>query len=365
MRPAAEAGHTFWQVKASTLCNLRCRYCYEWDRLADTRRLPLDGWRRVFEAARTYAPYCRARFGVVSEPLIFWHGGEPLLLPNGYVREVLALQREVFGAPPINLVQTNLFRPNETLETMLAAGFVFSVSLDGRPGARVDGAGRDSERQVWGNLAALQARGATVGVALVLGRHNYRDLPALHDALATLGVAWLRVNPLFAPPHDAPAGDLPLTSAEIVAALGELQVHRRRTGASLEVQPLDRIAEAVARHEAGEAAPLYARAGHAAGRFVVHPDGTLATQAGDNDGEHVIGNLMRQDLPAILAGDAYARAVALDDKARAMVCGRCRFQYACNGRALLETPIASANDPCPIEAPLTEVIAAQADGTTG
>lgn len=286
-------------------------------------------------------------------------------MPVDYVRDVLALQRRMFEAPPINLVQTNLFRPNETLETMLAAGFVFSVSLDARAGARVDGAGRDAERQVWCHLAALQARGAECGVALVLGRHNHRHLPAIHDALATLGVAWMRINPLFAPPASAPAGDLPLTSVEIITALADLQRHRERVGGDLEVQPLDRIAGTLARHATGDAAPLRDRAGHAASRFVVHPDGTLATQAGNNTGVHVIGNLFRQDMARILAGEAYAQAVALDERLRASVCRSCRFRLACDGRALLETPIASPSDPCPVEAPLAEQLAAQALGVTG
>ena len=49
---AVPAAHTLWHVKASTLCNLRCRYCYEWDRLADRTRLALDQWQRAIDIAR-------------------------------------------------------------------------------------------------------------------------------------------------------------------------------------------------------------------------------------------------------------------------------------------------------------------------
>jgi len=360
-RPAPEATHTVWQVKASTLCNLRCRYCYEWDRLADRFRVPIAGWRRILEAADAYREIRCERHGVSARSLILWHGGEPLLLPPGYLREVVALQREILGAggdAPLNLVQTNLFRPNATLEAMIEAGFQFNVSHDARPGARVDGAGRDAEARVRANLEALLARGATCGVALVLGRHNHLDLPAIHDSLEQAGVAWLRINPLFGPPEDAPVGGLALGPEEIVRALGRLYEHRRRTGSRLAVEPLDRVKKAVARHRAGEAAPLYARRSYGVSRFVVHPDGTLATQAGSAGGEHVLGNIFRQDLQEILAAGPFRRSLARDDAQRAAVCGRCHFRTACNGRALLETPIASLADPCPVEAKLCALVEA-------
>lgn len=153
-RPEPEATHTVWQVKASTFCNLRCKYCYEWDRLADRFRIPLANWRRILEAAAAYRVLRDERHGVSAQSMIFWHGGEPLLLPPDYVRAVVALENEILGDghadgdEPLNVVQTNLFQRNDTLETMIEAGFLFSVSHDAGPGARVDGAGRDAEGRV-------------------------------------------------------------------------------------------------------------------------------------------------------------------------------------------------------------------------
>lgn len=357
-RPEPEATHTVWQVKASTLCNLRCKYCYEWDRLADRFRMPLASWRRILEAAAAYRVLRRDRHGVSAQSLILWHGGEPLLLPPDYVRAVVALEDEILGSDradedgPLNVVQTNLFQCNETLETMIEAGFLFNVSHDAGTGARVDGAGRDSEGRVGANLEALLSRGVTCGVALVLGRHNHLDLPEIHDSLERMGVHWLRINPLFAPPETAPGASLALSPEEIVQALGQLYEHRQKTGSGLPVEPLDRVQQAVARHRGDQAGPLYARRGYGVSRFVVHPDGTFATQAGTTSGEHVLGNILGQDLEEILGSDLYLRSLDRDDAKRAEVCGRCRFHRACNGRALLETPIASLSDPCPVEAKL-------------
>ena len=76
-----------WAVKASKLCNLRCRYCYEWDDLSNPARMPVEGWARVLTAARRYHDLHAARFGGRYTTAIVWHGGEPLLLPRPYRRE--------------------------------------------------------------------------------------------------------------------------------------------------------------------------------------------------------------------------------------------------------------------------------------
>ena len=359
---------TVWQVKASSLCNLRCRYCYEWDRLSDARRLPLATWEKVLAATRDYRDIRLARNGITSDSLLIWHGGEPLALPPDYVRAVLALQRRsgAFGlgsaAPTlINSVQTNLFRPNETLEVMVEAGFDFSVSYDGVEGVRVDGAGRDSSTTVRQNLAALIARGVPVGVAVVLGRHNAGRLAEIHDDVADLGAGWLRINPMFEPPAGAPADGLALGIAEILAALNALIEHRAATGATLEVAPLGRAARTVARWQTGEAADDYDRNSFGESRFVVHPDGVLATLPGPQTPDRVLGDLTSQTMQEIVAGPAFQASLARDQSQRTAHCGPCAFHRACTGMPIFETPLDRVSGPCPVEARLCARIA----GMTG
>jgi uncharacterized protein len=90
-----------WVVKASKLCNLRCRYCYEWESLGDAQRLTLAQWERIFAAAAEFARLKAARNpGCEIETRIIWHGGEPLLLGAEYIDSVIALQRRIFGNQP-------------------------------------------------------------------------------------------------------------------------------------------------------------------------------------------------------------------------------------------------------------------------
>jgi sulfatase maturation enzyme AslB (radical SAM superfamily) len=72
---------TEWVVEASTFCNLRCAYCYQWDGLADQRGMPLELWRKVLRAACDYHMRQEARHGAPMSTRIIWHGGEPLALP--------------------------------------------------------------------------------------------------------------------------------------------------------------------------------------------------------------------------------------------------------------------------------------------
>lgn len=346
---------TTWQVKASTLCNLRCRYCYEWDRLADRRRMTLDEWRLVLEAVRRHRRLREIETGDKVPTTVVWHGGEPLLHPPGYVRDVLALQREVLGngapspSPVRNGVQTNLTRTGETLDVMVEAGFIFSVSADFAGGARLDRAGRDSGARVMANLRELLRRRASFGVAVVLARHNHDRLDAIHDQVGRLGARWLRINPMLPPPPAAPAGGLHLSVTEVNASLEGLFCHWIKSGARLPVQPLSRALRTAVRRRMGIASPVPAR-GHV--RFVVHPDGSLTGQGGTAGSTNRLGNVFRQTLDEILEGRAFHRARRNEEALRSRHCRRCDHVGACDGRAVLDHPGALPPGPCPTESRL-------------
>ena len=367
----AESGvRTVWQIKASTLCNLRCRYCYEWDRLSDRARIPLKNWGRIFRAMAAYREHRLRTSGISSDILAVWHGGEPLLLPAAYVREVLNVQRETLYRDSlsaewlVNAVQTNLYRPNRTLDLMIEEGFVFSVSHDFAPQIRVDRAGRDSEALVTFNLKQLVSCGATCGVALVLGRHNHRRLVEIHDILAETGAQWLQINPMYEPPDSAPGDGLALSTDEVVEALARLMEHRCRIEGGLPVAPLDRVWRTVRRHRDGRSTLTRDRRRFGETRFVVHPDGTLAYEAGSASGYQSIGNIFEQDLAEILGSSAYESSLDLDDGKRARHCAECRYEAACNGRAILELRAPAAPGPCPVEAKLCAIAEATLDAAT-
>src|SRR5262245_24935146 len=83
-----------WVIKPSSYCNLRCRYCYEWNGLGDTTRMALEVWANI---ARSIAEYHRRLEDQAHEPIltrIIWHGGEPFALPSGYFRTLIEILKE-------------------------------------------------------------------------------------------------------------------------------------------------------------------------------------------------------------------------------------------------------------------------------
>ena len=360
MESADLAIRTVWQVKASTLCNMRCPYCYEWDRLSDRTRIPIEGWEKIFQAMADYARYRSEKNGIRAATLVVWHGGEPLLLPPDYVRDVLSQQREVMCREGngvnrvLNAVQTNLSRLNRTLDLMVTEGFFVSVSYDGANKIRVDCAGRDTQHRVEANMAALVDRGAVCGVALVLGRHNYRRLAKIHDTLEDSGIAWLRINPMYRPPYNAPVGELALSTDEVVEALAGLMAHRLRQGSRLPVAPLDRIPQTLSRYRQGLSTRTRDRRSFGETRFVVHPDGTLTYETGMGSNVRRLGNLFEQTMAEILRSESYQASLEDSDAKRARHCSHCRYQDACNGRPLLEFQDVAPPGPCPVEARLCE-----------
>lgn len=349
---------TVWQIKVSTACDLRCRYCYEWERLGDSRRLTLEQWRRILEAAQCYRRIRQDRHGVRSHVVIVWHGGEPLLLHAGYVADVLQLQGAIFSAEaaPTNVLQTNLHRVNDTLRVMQSAGFTLSVSVDLAPGARVDARERETEVRTLENLERVVSAGGRCGVALVVGRHNHRRLPEIYDRLDRLGVEWLRLIPLFEPPESAPVGDLQLNADEIVAAFTRLFAHWTQRGARLPVYPFDRILTAV-RHRSGRPAVVRDRRTQGETRLVVHPDGTLTDQAGTIRPDSVFGNVFTDPAEDLFDSPGYHASLDRDDALRSRHCGACAHRALCDTRALSEYPHRFPPGPCPVESPLLTLAA--------
>jgi len=358
---ADPAPRTTWHVKVGTLCNLRCRYCYEWDRLADRHRLTLHQWRCVFEAVRAYhhARTCGEGHGVGTT--IVWHGGEPLLHPPGYVRDVLALQREVLEtalpatADIRNGVQTNLTRTGETLALMVDAGFHVSASVDFAAGVRVDAAGREADDRALRNLERLVRQGARCGVAVVLGRHNHDRLESIYDTLDGMGVHWLRINAMFAPPTDAPGGDLLLAPEEVLHTLQRLYIHWLQRGARLSVHPLTHALRTVLRE--CHASPGTGQSPRRNVRFVVHPDGTLTGQGGTATPSERLGNIFTHRIEEVLDSPAWRSSRRRADALRDRHCTACAHVGACDGKPVLEHPHVLPAGPCPVESRLCTWIA--------
>lgn len=191
-------GRTFnWIVKLSKFCNLRCRYCYEWDGLDDPARLDLD---RLFEFMDSFA---REEGQTGDCHNFIWHGGEPLALPLDYLESFLERQRafartfEMRHGSITNAIQTNLFsiKPHH-LELLRSNNFLVGVSFDGIGGVRVDRNDRETEQRIAVNMQTARKAGLKFGAITVVGCHNIDRVPDLYSFFRSINCP-IRFLPIY------------------------------------------------------------------------------------------------------------------------------------------------------------------------
>jgi uncharacterized protein len=336
-----------WVVKASKLCDLRCRYCYEWNELGNPARISLTDWRRLLDAVKAYHRRTAIRLGVPVESRVVWHGGEPLLLPNAYVNSVLALERELFGEAAlesgelVNVIQTNLYAlSNEKIELLRDGAFAVGVSMDFAGGVRLSLSGRQTEVQVAGNIDRLRAAGINPGAITVLARHTLPHMRRIYDFFESLDMTY-RMLPLFPSPLNTPEAAFALTTREMVDGLEDLFVYWLDRGCRIPVDPLrEYLKSALMKMTSLEREP-WSRRTHGDGVLIVNTDGALYQVIDAYETEKALGNVFRQEIDEILDSPAYAASLTRSDSLLAEHCAPCPLYGPCNGAPVYESTLAN------------------------
>jgi uncharacterized protein len=269
-----------WKIKLSKQCNLRCRYCYEWNELDRPDRLHEDDWVHALHAARLLHETMLSRIGAPGRTFIVLHGGEPLLLPLAYLERLLRLEDEVIGAERrtsgefANAIQTNLYAWDPARIALLARhGVRFGVSCDAVPGLRLDMGGGESVHRVARNLDRLLTLTPNVCGAVVLAQHTHLHLREIYRHFEARGVP-LQINRLLASPLVHPGTADWLDEERQLAVLADLFSYWLDRRMPIEVEPLAGLLGAVLRRNAGvycSVAPELA--------FIVEPRGIVYRNA--------------------------------------------------------------------------------------
>jgi uncharacterized protein len=351
----------FFVLKLSKLCNLRCTYCYEYDELAMSDRMPIEDLDQFFAWLASLQP----PDGWPPFEFVF-HGGEPLLLPHSYLEAVVGSQRrhlEPAGIRYRNSLQTNLTRlDDETLRLIDRLRIGLGVSLDVFGGQRVSHSGRDSQERVLANLQKLLDTGVAsrlgIGIISVLHRRNLDQVVSVYEFCAALGLSY-RVLPVFSlaePP--ARMAELTLDHGEVVAALQRLAKRWLSAGLAIDVFPLLNYLDAAVHSLLARPARTYdPLTGDWA--FIINTNGDTYSHAEAYSAAGWMGNIFRQPLLDILRSPAHDNSLA-PRLARARVCTACRFGSFCSRVPLIEalpSERAFASDgtlQCPIALPMID-----------
>ena len=341
-----------WVIKASKFCNLRCGYCYEWNSLGDRERIPIDGWRRVLEAVRSYHLRLEQQRGSPIESHVIWHGGEPLTLPSSYLDEVLTLQHAMLdGLPHRVMLQTNLYHlPDAILDLLQRHQIGIGVSMDVIGGARVDVRGRLTEEAVVANLDRLDRRGLQYGAISVVAKHNYDRLGDVHDFWSRRRVSF-RVLPLFAGPAERPLEIFEVSDSQLIKAMNGLFDHWISTGSVIDVLPLSEWLTNVVRRILGWKGPVYDRRQDGESVLLVETNGDLFQTDERGRPDLRLGNLFARSIEEITGSDAYQASLDRTEAKTSRFCRRCRHYGFCNGYPVHAEPFDMDHaERCPVTA---------------
>ena len=355
-----------WVIKASKFCNLRCRYCYEWDHLSDATRMGFDVWAHVLRAAYDFHKETeRKRPEETVHTVFFWHGGEPTLLPLNYFQTVIDLQKEVFGKDFIetgqleNIVQTNLYAPRpEIVNLLIDNNFKLGVSLDYIPGVRLTAGGHETENRVRNNMAALRERGVEISHLVVIAGHTAPEIESIYQSALKDGRDF-EVLPLFRGPATRPMEGITIDAEEICDAMYRLFVLWYEDGGLIKIKQCEQLLQTSLMHLMGLKRSIYDRAIVGDAVLIVDVDGSLYSPCEEYGSDKTLGNVVSQNVGEIVESPSYIRSLQRDAKKREATCDSCQFLGACD-----TYPILAANDgyaeqgECRITRPLLERIEA-------
>lgn len=338
MQPAGTTRTVSVVVKISKLCNLRCRYCYEFEELARPDRMSrADLWRMYTHLADYYAA-ADARDGERTCVMFVWHGGEPLLVEPDFYWQTLADQAEVFGDRVLrqNVVQTNLVTADDARVELLRDGFDgVGVSIDLFGGLRVNIGGRDVEGKVLDNMDRLRAEGINVGAITVLHRGNIAEVDRIFRFYERARMGF-RVLPLFGGATEDQNRLYELSAQEIVGALCRLADLWLTSDRPVPVIPLREQIGALVRHltSDGDDRAYYDKRTWCSA-LLVNTNGDCYTD-GDPYGEPewALGNVFTTPLDEIFAGSVFDRSVRDTEQRMAANCLECPFFGGCDGRRI-------------------------------
>lgn len=326
-----------WIVKASKLCNLRCRYCYEWEELSNTDRMGLELWEKVLLAIRDYRLMHEAIYDESLHSGIIWHGGEPMIQPISYWQQIMALQEKIFPAEWLvdgtisNSVQTNLYSVSDKqIDFFREYNIKVGVSCDFVPGARLSVGGKETEVNVLENLQRLEEAGIPFGIITVLAAHTRPVLKSIHDNFMSRESGF-RILPLYKGPDSRPIEGLGFSNDEIVEALKDIFVHWFESGCAYDVAPLSDYLWVTVMKMLEMEGETFKRSDIDELAMIVNTDGKLheaGYRFGDEDKYY--GDLSRQTLQEVFDSKRYKESVTSFKIDQKRICSDCSYLGFCN-----------------------------------
>jgi uncharacterized protein len=190
-RPWLAAEPTALILQPTTLCNLDCSYCY-----LPARKLKRDMTPEVARAIADGIPEAWPTSGTLE---VVWHGGEPLTIGTGAMRQLFAPFERLRQAGRImHVVQTNAtLITDEWCDLFVEFDVSVGLSIDGpseMTANRVDWRGVPAFDRILAGISRLKERGVRFTVIAVVDHANTGNAAEILDFVAALGCLFVGLN---------------------------------------------------------------------------------------------------------------------------------------------------------------------------
>lgn len=326
-----------WVIKSSKKCNLRCKYCYEFNSLNDPAKISIEDLRTVFIKALEISNHFKA------EAKFCWHGGEPLLMSPTYYLDAFELQREIFHTcsyRPNNLIQTNLTIINENTIKLLKKFDYVSVSLDVAGGLRVSTHDRDIQSLVMNNLAILKNNDIAFGAISVLNAKNHKHIETIFNFFNNARISF-RILPFYRSATQDQINEYALSDNQVLTAYEKLLDLWFTQNKGILIKPIDDIIKAAITSSFSCHPPTF-KYNKAEREFVFIVDTNLDiySVADTYNSKYRLGNILTDSTQEILNSDGRILAISEANERVTNACHKCYYYGACSGWPMAEaTPI--------------------------
>ena len=189
---------------ASSLCNMRCRYCFYADE--SEHRMQKSMGIMTAETSRQLIDAMFTAAGSRGAVNFSFQGGEPTMAGLDFFREFVAMARERNRENlPVNwAMQTNGLNLNGEWAAFLKENhFLMGISVDGgrafHDRFRPDAAGNGTWERVTGKVQMLLEKGVETNILCVVNGETAQSPKKVYRALKAMGTGYLQFIPCLDP----------------------------------------------------------------------------------------------------------------------------------------------------------------------
>lgn len=320
---------------ASSLCNLRCRYCFYADE-AKNRTQASMGFMRE-ETAELLIREAYSAVDPRGSVSFAFQGGEPTLAGLSFLRRFTEQAKELkpSGVSISFSIQTNgILLDEDWAHFFLEEDFLVGISLDGCPDLhnlyRIDAEEKNTWNRIIKNVALLQKTGVKINALCVVTGQCARSPQKVYQTLKKLGFRYMQfiacLDPIGEERGSRPWSLKPEAYGQFLCRLFDLWYRDWEAGDYHSIRLFDDYIHLLL----GDGGSTCATYGQCGGYFVVEADGSLYPCDFFTLDEWQMGKLGEKSLTEIAESEIFRRFLTRGTE-KPEECAACPWRILCNG----------------------------------